>query len=107
MRVLRNRVVGDFFDLRGLAVDASESERRAIGQQLYENGASGVLFKVAAIPDAECVSVFTSEALPEKAVQADHYRFSWNGVAVTKIYNFREGRDVGLDEVFVFRRAAE
>ena len=100
MRMLSNRVVGSFYDLTELSTDLPQSARWDIGYDLYEAGATGLLYRMAEIPSGEFISIFNSDALPEQAVQGSHYRFAWNGKSIARLYDFTEKQDIDRADIF-------
>ncbi|MER9674562.1 RES family NAD+ phosphorylase [Mesorhizobium sp. M0208] len=106
MRMITNRVLGTFVDLRGLPPDTPGSARQKLGRHLYEEGAQGVVFGMTELPGHDFVSIFTSDALPDKGIQGAHYRFRWDGTQIHRIYSFGENRDIDRSDIIPIRRVA-
>lgn len=106
MRMLTNKVKGNFVDLRGLPPDTSQGGRRLLGKQLFEDGAQGIVHHMAELPGHDFLCVFTSEALVEKAVQGAHYRFRWDGSTINRIFDFSSNADIDRDDLFTVPKAA-
>lgn len=87
MRLLKHPLRGRFAVLRNLT-GLSETERRALGEALYEEW-DGAVFDCAAATRGKTIAVFNSECL-SKSVQGDHFRFWWDGTHIRNIYNFNE-----------------
>lgn len=86
MRMLKTPVRGQFLDLRHIAADASQDDRRGIGDMI-DDGVDGVLYHPPERPSAMCVAVLRGETLG-RSVQTVHYRFVWNGSSVHTLYAF-------------------
>ncbi|WP_343684982.1 RES family NAD+ phosphorylase [Asticcacaulis sp.] len=91
MRVLVRRVTGKFVDGRELPTDLSKIDRWAIGDAVLDAGADGILFKTSCRPFGSFAGILNPDALG-KANQADHFRFVWNGKAISEIYSFSDGK---------------
>ena len=99
MRMLKTPLDGDFVDLRdvdlALIADPSIEARTArwkIGATVPPE-ADGVLYRAPERPSAICLAVLKAGVLG-RSVQTVHYRYTWNGLRVTKIYAFD---DVGAE----------
>jgi hypothetical protein len=106
MRMITNRVVGKFVDLRGLPPELSQTARWMLGRQLYEDDAQGALFAMAELPGYEFVSIFNRDVLVERGVQGAHYRFRWDGRQIGRLYDFAADRDIDRDEILAGPLAA-
>lgn len=95
MRMLKVPVRGQFADARALASDLGQHERWQIGQDLLSTEVSGVLYVCPQRDAGECLSVFDPEALG-RSVQAEHYRFVWNGERISTLYDFQDGAEILL-----------
>lgn len=93
MRLLTNRIRGKFIDLTALGSETTKTDRWAIGRVLHERGESGVLFRRPRIPDGVFLAVF-DQKLPERGLQATHYRFVWDGKFIKSIYDFTTGEAI-------------
>ena len=106
MRMLAHQVKGEVIDLRSVPTDMSVAARRLIGQQLFEDGANGVLYRTEEVPGYDFLAVFSVEILADKAVQGAHYRFRWDGHQVSRIFDFTRNGDIDRGDVFAKPRAA-
>lgn len=106
MRMITNRVVGKFIDLRGLPPDTSQTARWMMGHRLYEDGVHGILFKMTELPSSEFICVFTNEVLVDHGVQGAHYRFRWDGQRIGRIYDFAADRDIDRNAIIAGSMAA-
>jgi hypothetical protein len=106
MRMITNRVVGNFVDLRGLPPDTSQTARWMMGRQLYEDGVHGVLFKMTELPGSEFICVFTNEVLVDRGVQGAHFRFRWDGQRIGRLYDFAADRDIDRTDIIAESKAA-
>lgn len=91
MRMLSRKVFGSFLDLRAVSVETSLSERRKLGKLLWERakteGLSGVLFRSIERPSGTRICVLDGDVL-DRAVQGEHFRYSWDGEKVSSLYAF-------------------
>lgn len=91
MRMLSRKVSGAFLDLRAVTVELSQSERRKLGQLLWERakteGLSGVLFRSSERPSGTRICVLDGNVL-DRAIQGEHFRYSWDGEKVSSLYAF-------------------
>lgn len=92
MRMLVHPVSGSFLDLRPLGADLTHDDRRKVGEAVPRDVA-GILYHPAERPAGTCVAVLTGSALG-RSVQANHYRFFWNGERMTKLYAFDDAGSV-------------
>jgi hypothetical protein len=93
MRMLKTPVDGEFVDLRDVDLTllsdpslAARAARWKIGESVPQ-GADGVIYRAPERPSAICISVLKGGVLG-RSVQSVHYRYSWNGQRVTKVYAF-------------------
>ena len=100
MRLLVTTVCGDFVDLTDVSVDTDETERRKIGDQLFKEGAKGVLFHRPEQPDALGLAVFDNRVLG-RSVQSSHYRFVWDGSRIASVYDFTNGEEIFREELLL------
>lgn len=99
MRLLVTPVRGDFADLAGsLALDAPETTRWAIGQQLLDQGSLGAVFRRPERPRDLFVAVFDAAPLG-RSVQSTHYRFVWDGKVIKSVYDFNTGKEIKRSEL--------
>ena len=98
MRVLCGRVNGTFTDLTALDPALSQAERWKIGQALYDEGASGIIYRRPGYAECRFLSVFDGTLLG-RALQGAHYRFVWDGKAVKSIYDFSKGDTILRDDI--------
>lgn len=87
MRVLTTRIHGKFADFRGHDLPDNKSERWTIGDRLVEAKVDGVLFNCPERRGATCLAVLNGGVL-ERSVQADHFRFVWDGARILSVYSF-------------------
>lgn len=99
MRMITNRVVGKFVDLRALPPETSQTARWMMGQRLYEDGVHGVLFKMAELPGSEFICIFNNEVLVDRGVQGAHFRFRWDGERISRLYDFAADRDIDRNDI--------
>ncbi len=99
MRLLVRRVTGVFVDLTGTPSDADSEARRRIGAEIYESGASGILFRRSDLGGARSASIFDGSVLG-RAVQGDHFRFEWNGELITQIGNLSSHEVIQRERLF-------
>ncbi|MFG1375196.1 RES family NAD+ phosphorylase [Xanthobacter oligotrophicus] len=96
MRMLKTPVEGEFVDLRDVDLtllrDPSLAGRKArwkIGETISAS-AEGVLYRAPERPSSVCISVLKAGVLG-RSLQTVHYRYTWNGQRVTKVYAFDDG----------------
>jgi hypothetical protein len=98
MRMLSRTVSGAFLDVQSVSVDLTMIERRKLGAKLVERakteGLSGVLFRSPERPSGTRICVLNGNALG-RAVQGEHFRYSWDGDRVSSLYAFKSS---GNDE---------
>jgi hypothetical protein len=87
MRVLCTQVKGEFADLRGLDPAMTQTARWQLGEELLEAEIDGALFKCPVRPAGFCIAIFSGTVL-ERSVQAEHFRFVWDGTRIKSVYNF-------------------
>jgi hypothetical protein len=94
MRLLATPVGGEFADLRtSLALDAAEAARWAIGQELFDRGLLGAVFRRPERPEDTFLAVFDPTPL-ERSVQSTHYRFVWDGTQINSVYDFTDAKEI-------------
>lgn len=99
MRVLCTRVKGRFADLRRLDPTLTQTARWQIGEQLLNAGGNGALFSCPVRAAGTCIAIFNGEVL-ERSVQAEHFRFVWDGQRVKSVYSFDKGENFRADDLF-------
>jgi hypothetical protein len=102
MRALTHPVRGRFIDLTAVPFESDRSKRWAMGARLYseaESAVQGILFIRPDLGNAPALSVFDGAALGT-AIQADHYRFLWDGEAVRQIGNLTTHALLDRDTLF-------
>lgn len=99
MRVLCTRVKGIFADLRGLDPTLTQSARWRIGEGLLQSGWAGALFRSPYRDAGTCLAVFTGDVL-ERSLQAEHFRFVWDGSAVKSVYSFNSAQTLLPEAIF-------
>jgi hypothetical protein len=87
MRALVHKMKGRFADLTGIPFEADQAKRWKLGAELYDSDVQGIVFHRPDLPGVRAVTVFDQNALG-RAVQADHFRFVWNGEGIQRIGNF-------------------
>lgn len=87
MRALVHKVKGRFADLTGIPFEGDQAKRWKLGAELYDSEVQGIVFHRPDLPGVRAVTVFDQNALG-RAVQADHFRFVWNGEGIQRIGNF-------------------
>lgn len=105
MRVLTTRITGSFVDLRDVAIPDDKEARWKIGDDLAQSKASGALFRCTARNGSTCLSVLSSEVL-DRSVQADHFRFAWDGQRIASLYSF-SGKGTEIDAALLAGAAIE
>jgi hypothetical protein len=98
MRLLCTPVKGDFVDLSDVAFEEDQERRWPLGEELYKQDAKGVLFRRPQMPGARALAVFDNRVLGT-AVQGAHYRFTWDGTVISKIYDFTDGAEINRDDL--------
>jgi len=95
MRMLSRPVSGNFLDARNLPTDVSLEDRRALGRTMLERRQTcsfdGVLFRSPERPSGNRMAVLTGEVL-ERAIQGEHFRYTWDGKRIASIYEFNNTR---------------
>lgn len=102
MRVLKHEVKGDFTDLTSLAADAPERDRWRLGERFLEQGTAGVQYQSPFRSAGVELAVFDNDALGP-SIQTQHFKFRWDGEAITEIYAFRDdadGRPIFAEDIF-------
>jgi hypothetical protein len=93
MRMLSTRIIGSFVDLTALDRNLSEAERWAIGQELYDDGAAGVIFQRPHFASQRFLGAFDGSVLG-RSVQGSHYKFLWDGKTIKSVYDFTDGTEI-------------
>jgi hypothetical protein len=99
MRVLCTRTKASFADLRGLDPTLTQTARWQIGEKLLQLGANGALFRCPVRPAGTCLAIFNGDVL-ERSVQAEHFRFVWDGVRVKSVYSFDKAEKFWAEDLF-------
>lgn len=99
MRVLCTRVKGSFADLRGLDPTLTQSARWRVGEGLLQSGRAGALFRSPYREAGTCLAVFAGEVL-ERSLQAEHFRFVWDGTMVKSVYSFDNAQTLLPEAIF-------
>lgn len=87
MRVLTTRVIGNFYDLRGTVFADDRDERWSAGDRVLQKHTDGVLFNCPEREGAACLAILNGGVL-SRSLQADHFRFVWDGQRVSSLYSF-------------------
>jgi hypothetical protein len=99
MRLLATPVRGEFADLRtNLALDEAEAARWVIGQELFDRGSLGAVFRRPERPQDIFIAVFDTAPL-ERSVQSTHYRFVWDGTVIKSVYDFTDAKEITRGEL--------
>lgn len=99
MRLIKRRVKGRFADLSGAPPDPDLKARRELAADIYDSEMKGILFACPDLGGTRVVAVFDGAVLG-RAVQSDHFRFDWNGSAITKIGNLSTHDVIERDDLF-------
>jgi hypothetical protein len=91
MRVLTRSVTGRFADCTHWDPELGQAERRSLGQAVAAAGLDGLLFRPVERRSGICASVLHGGALG-RAVQADHFKFVWDGSRISTLYSFSTGQ---------------
>jgi len=93
MRMLSTPVTGVFLDLRPLGAQLGTVDRRSLGETV-PGDVDGVLYSAPERPTGHCVAVLNGSTLG-RTIQANHYRFLWNGRRMVSLYAFDDdGREL-------------
>ncbi len=98
MRVFKRRVRGRFADGTIWNPNLESGECRRLGEQVLAAGFDGLLFRPPERPSGVCASVFRGAAL-DRTVQADHFKFIWDGERMSEIYSFSSGEAFTPDQL--------
>jgi hypothetical protein len=90
MRVLTRTVTGNFLDCRDLSHNLSQEQRWNLGSKIIEREVDGILFHSPERPCGNRIAILNGETL-SRAIQADHYRYIWNGNRIIELYSFTKG----------------
>ena len=99
MRLVVRRVTGRFADLTGAPLEPDAEARRSLGAQIYGSDASGILFNRPDLGGCRSVAIFDGGVLG-RARQSDHFRFEWDGEAVTTVGNLSSHAVIERDALF-------
>lgn len=98
MRMLSRRVRGLFLNAQAVSANLPLQERRQLGGLLINRARaeqlSGVLFRSTERSSGTRICVVDGNVL-ERAVQGEHFRYTWDGERVSSLYAFN---DSGADE---------
>jgi hypothetical protein len=94
MRSYATRIALPLLDIRGLLYDHCHipndwATAQAFGQESKNNGENGLWYRSVRNPDGECVAAFRTLAV-EPVTQTAHYRFSWDGNSIAKVFEIKE-----------------
>ena len=97
-RMLVGSLAVDLEDLRG-RTDCHDPDSwtmpQAVGRQLRDAGAMGVLYNAVRCPGGLCAGLFWPHVTPIP-VQGDHYDFHWDGAKVDRVYNRAAREELAL-----------
>jgi hypothetical protein len=99
MRLIKRSVCGRFADLSSAPPDPDLKARRELAADIYDSEMKGILFACPELGGGRAVAVFDGAVLG-RAIQSDHYRFDWNGSAITKIGNLSTHDVIERDALF-------
>ena len=98
MRMLVRRVRGRALDARSLFGETDRAKRLAIGHEMLvrreHDPFDAVLFASQERPSGRRIAVLSGSIL-DRAVQSDHYRYSWNGERIVSLYAFNSNASTG------------
>ena len=94
MRELSRQVRGRFADGSDWPSDLGCKERLRRGLAVKEAGLDGLLYRPPERPTGLCACILRGEALADRAIQRDHFKFLWDGSRVSTVYSF------GTDTVY-------
>lgn len=99
MRLIKRSVKGRFADLSSAPPDPDLKARRELAADIYDSELKGILFACPELGGTRAVAVFDGAVLG-RAIQSDHFRFDWNGSAITKIGNLSTHDVIERDDLF-------
>lgn len=99
MRVLCTSVKGALADLRDLDPGLTQTARWRIGEEVLEAGMPGAIFRSPHREAGTCLAVFTGDVL-ERSLQAEHFRFVWDGVRIKSVYSFDKATTLLPEQIF-------
>lgn len=99
MRVLCTKASGKFADLRKLDPTITQSARWRIGESLLQDGAAGAVFRSPFREAGTCLAVFKADVL-ERSLQAEHFRFVWDGAKIKSVYSFNSAETLSPEQIF-------
>lgn len=95
MRMLSRRVFGSFLDAQSVPASTPLDGRRRLGVELLarakSDGLAGVLFRSIERPTGTRICVLNGDVL-DRAIQGQHFRYSWDGSRVSSLYAFDNSR---------------
>jgi hypothetical protein len=106
MRVIANRIKGKFIDLRALPADMAPQAKWLIGQELYAEEISGIVFKMNDVAKCDFIGILRLDVLQDKGVQGAHYRFRWDGTRISRIFDFAANADIDRSAILSAQRVA-
>ena len=94
MRVLTTPVKGRFIDMTSLPQTLTKEERWAIGDVIAKrDDIDGILFPSLNRKKAMCLAALHGHVLG-KALQAQHFRYSWDGKRISSLYDFETEKKI-------------
>jgi hypothetical protein len=99
MRVLCTRVRGTFVDLRNRDPTLTQTARWRVGAELLNSGVNGGQFRCPVRSAGTCLAIFNGDVLG-RSVQAEHFRFVWDGALVKSVYSFDKGQKFKAEDLF-------
>lgn len=98
MRQIVRPVRGRCVDARGWTGMDDRARRMDLGKLADDEGHDGILFNPWERPTATGIVVFKPECLG-KPLQADHFKYLWNGQRISTLYSFRKGVEYNPDQL--------
>lgn len=98
MRVLCTRVSGRFADLTGLDPSLNQAARWRLGEEILQSDVDGALFSSPYRAAGRGLAVFNAGVLA-RSLQAEHFRFVWDGTRIRSIYSFEDGTTLEPEDV--------
>lgn len=96
MRVIKTTLAGEFDDASKAGPFSDSKKAKQYWKDRRTEGCDGVYFKVPEFFGGECVEAFRPRFM-QTAVQERHLTYWWDGREISKIYDFREGKDIDLE----------
>lgn len=98
MRQFVRPVCGNYIDARNWDGIGDRNRCLALGQEVLNAGMDGILFNPDERPTATGIVVLKPECLG-RPVQAEHFKYVWNGQNIAILYAFGSGKDYSPAEL--------